>query len=263
MNEEIEYAEMLEIPVSTVNVIRRTNKKHKTAKADSQEMKEEVISKINDSPILTENSFAPFEPDPEREQADFDPTDFPFEESGIPKGRRWSDLLLKVEFGLSCALCLGIFLTNVWMPESAVNTFFRSLTKTAEQTDERDYSDFVLSGLLSEDSDAEMTISPTGILSFVTEGCVYPAADGKISQITQNDNGTYTVKISHTDSFTGIIDGLDYISYEVGQNVKNNVPIGYTNGNAEVKVTMYSDGQLLNCFSLDEDNTLAWVTEED
>ena len=35
MNEEIEYAEMLEIPVSTVNVIRRTNKKHKTAKADS------------------------------------------------------------------------------------------------------------------------------------------------------------------------------------------------------------------------------------
>ena len=263
MNEEIEYAEMLEIPVSTVNVIRKTNKKHKTARTDTQEMKEEVISKINDSPLLTENSFAPFEQEFEQNQSNFEPSDFPFENEDAPRNKRWTDMLLKVEFGLSCALCLGIFLTNVWMPESAVNTFFRSLTNTIEQTDERNYSDFVLSGILSEDSKAEINLSPTGILSFVTEGCVYPAADGKITQITQNDNGTYTVKISHTDSFTGIIDGLDYVSYEVGQNVKSNVPIGYTDGNAEVQMTMYSDGQLLNCFSLEEDNTLAWITEED
>ena len=107
MNEEIEYAEMLEIPVSTVNVIRKTNKKRKDARGDSQEMKEEVISKINDAPFLTENSFAAFESISDQNQTDFEPNDFPFEGESTSRERRWSNLLLKVEFGLSCALCFG------------------------------------------------------------------------------------------------------------------------------------------------------------
>ena len=44
MNEEIEYAQMLEIPVSTVNVVRKKRiKKRKT-----QDIKETVLSKVND-----------------------------------------------------------------------------------------------------------------------------------------------------------------------------------------------------------------------
>ena len=45
MNEEIEYAQMLEIPVSTVNVVKKRGRKPKKSTA----LKEKVISKVNDA----------------------------------------------------------------------------------------------------------------------------------------------------------------------------------------------------------------------
>ena len=257
MNEEIEYAEMLEIPVSTVNVIRKNL-------PQTNELKEEIISKVNERYATAFGSEPPFQDSMEDPQ----PTDEngygvnplslqPFEMQD--KKARLHEQILKVEFGLSCALCLGIFLTNVWMPNSAINTFFRSLAPENKVTDERVYTDFTLSKLLGEDSKAVLTLSPAGVLTFVDEGCVYPTADGKVSNITKGEDGRYTVEISHSDTFLGVIAGLDYVYYEVGNTVKHNVPIGYSNGENEVKVTMYSEGNLLNCFAVSEDNTLSWL----
>jgi len=48
----------------------------------------------------------------------------------------------------------------------------------------------------------------------------------------------------------------------VGDKVKANVPVGYTDGEAQVQVTMYSNGELLNCFQVTEENCLAWITQE-
>ena len=44
-----------------------------------------------------------------------------------PKESRKSGIILTVEFAVACLLCGGIFLTNVFMPTSAINTFFRGL----------------------------------------------------------------------------------------------------------------------------------------
>ena len=152
-----------------------------------------------------------------------------------------------------------IFL-NVFLPQSAINTFFRSIYSASTATaDTREYSEFTLSPVVSELSDAELSLSPTGILSFTDEGCVYAAADGTVSGVTQNEDGTYTVKIAHSDSFTGVFNGLDFIYYAEGDTVLANVPLGYSNGESEVQVTMYSSGVLLNCFQLTEENCLAWV----
>ena len=264
MNEEIEYAEMLEIPVSTVNVIRKTAKKRsKTMFADERQgLKDETISRVNEKvhPYAVYSGKAtPVDPVLDAK------SEYPVEndlETVLPtKKERAQAWVLKAEFGVACALCLGIFLTNVWMPNSAINTFFRSLIPEKQIADERDYTDFTLSSILGADSDAEMTLSPTGIISFVSEGCVYPTADGKVSALTQDENGKYTVTISHTDSFSGVITGLDYVYYEIGQEVKHNVPVGYSIGENEVQVAMYDGGNLLNCFSVTEENTLAWVVE--
>ena len=46
MNEEIEYAEMLEIPVSTVNIVKK--KRGKKRKNQDADLQESVIEKIND-----------------------------------------------------------------------------------------------------------------------------------------------------------------------------------------------------------------------
>ncbi len=319
MNEEIEYAEMLEIPVSTVNVVRK-NQRRKRAKASelaaentaatptdlpANPLKESVIAQVNDRLNETPNAETPpteaelplenAEQSAQEGRLDFEPIPeridtlrlYSAEETGAwredaygqnshqenqNEGGRYAfkykkgenkafRIALNAEFIAACALCGAIFLTNVFMPTSAINTFFRSINNAnaIAQTDARHYTDFDLSPVVSELSGAELSLSPTGILSFANDCCVYPAANGKVSSVTQNANGSYTVKISHSDTFTGVFNGLDNVYYAVGEEVFANVPLGYTDGEEEVQVTMYSGGVLLNCFELTEENCLAWV----
>ena len=315
MNEEIEYAEMLEIPVSTVNVVRkkRGRKRKAQSPASQPDLKESVIAQVNDK--LLEN-----EPQVEHVSAEaelfaesansagdvhfgdvperidtvrlYSASDKPFaglddlegvderyalddlEEGGRyalneeprleTRAERRVRIALGAEFAVACALCGAIFLTNVFMPNSAINTFFRTLGENTAiaETDTRVYSDFTLTPVVSELSDTQLTLSETGVLSFTDECCVYPAADGKVSAVTLEEDGTYTLKISHSDSFTGVFNGLETVYYAVGDEVKANIPVAFAGGEAEVQVTMYSDGVLLNCFELTEENCLAWVTQE-
>ena len=333
MNEEIEYAEMLEIPVSTVNVVKKKNRRVRGK--NQPNLKERLISRVNDrvgndsyaeegaysapasameqNPIYASAENAAIEdaaqntPAPESEVNAYAYADggerletvllsdeegktakkrrgrffFGRKDESVPldeeeggyddggtgviktKAERRSGIFLTVEFALACALCGTIFLTNVFMPTSAINTFFRSLMPAEEeQADNRIYSDFTLASVVSELSDAEITVSPAGVLSFTDECCVYPAVDGKVAEVTKNASGTYDVKISHTDSFYGIISGLDYVYYTVGDKVYSNVPVGYSKGESAVQVTMYSGDELLNCYAVDDENCLAWIESE-
>ena len=332
MNEEIEYAEMLEIPVSTVNVIKKKRgRKRKTEPLESTatpslpaqvcapNLKESVIAQVNgkmQQDPIAENPIAEHEITAEaalfaesansdgalnfgdiperidtvrlysarekafRKEIALSAEDYAFEsEETENNGGRYEPnpetkaetkaekqvrLVLGAEFALACALCGAIFLTNVFMPGSAVNTFFRALDGRTQvnATDTRIYTDFTLSGVVNDFSDTELNLSPTGILSFTDECHVYPVANGKVSAVTENEDGTYTLKIAYSDSFTGVIDGLDQVYYEEGEAVKTNVPVGYSYGEAEVQVTMYSGGALLNCFELTEENCLAWIEQE-
>ncbi|MBQ8395004.1 MAG: hypothetical protein IJX49_05465 [Clostridia bacterium] len=312
MNEEIEYAEMLEIPVSTVNVVRKKRRKKQSSPVlpTAQEelpLKDSVIAQVNDriGDPTTEPTFPEAELSlPEEEgRLDFDPIpdridtvrlyasegkrsfwkknglqaqDYAFTPENQNEGGRYElnskkhpskavRIALGAEFAAACVLCGAFFFTNVFMPSSAINTFFRALGNPSTETsatDTRAYSDFTLSPVVSELSDTEITLSETGVLSFTDECCVYPTADGTVSEVTKTEEGLYTLKISHSDTFTGVIQGLDYVYYAVGDEVKANVPVGFSKGDSEVQVTMYSQGELLNCFQLTEENCLAWVSEE-
>ncbi|MBE5744989.1 MAG: M23 family metallopeptidase [Clostridiales bacterium] len=309
MNEEIEYAEMLEIPVSTINVVRNKKGKNKRKsqppfypnEPKTPDLKDSVIAQVNDklfengAPKITadadlfaegvnSNGDVRFEDYPERidtirlynenERPFYDdmPEDFsqnaatdnvqPYPPTS--KSEKKLRRVLGVEFALACALCGGIFLTNVFVPNSAVNTFFRSLSSTPATeapADTRVYSDFTLNGVVSDFTDVEMTLSQTGVLSFQKECCVYPAVDGTVREVLLTDNGTYSVKIGHSDTFTGVIDGLSQVYYAVGDEVKSNVPVGYSDGETQVQVTMYSNEELLSCFQVTEENNLVWVTQ--
>lgn len=281
MNEEIEYAEMLEIPVSTVNVVKKRGRKPKKSTA----LKEKVISKVNDAaetpvPLKAEEETPPAIETEEVAAAEAVEAALPIrlpteqeEAQGILKKyksfsyanldddqtpARHERLILGIEFAAACALCFGIFLTNVFMPDSAINTFFRSLGGgKEEQADTRVYSDFTLSPIVLE-AGAELTVSETGIVSFTESCCVYPTADGVVSDVLQNADGSFTVKIAHSPTFTEVVNGLDYLPYELGDSVKANVPLGYSDGEGEVQVTMYDSGELLNCFSLSEQGAPVW-----
>jgi hypothetical protein len=173
-------------------------------------------------------------------------------------------IALNAEFIAACALCGAIFLTNVFMPNSAINTFFRSIhsATAVAQTDTRTYSDFTLSPVVSELSDTELSLSPTGILSFTGEACVYPVCDGTLRSIAVNPDGSYMITVDYSSTFSGVIDGLDSVYAVEGEKVKANIPVGYSSGDKEVQVTMYSGGELLNSLSLTDENCLVWSAQE-
>lgn len=178
-----------------------------------------------------------------------------------PAKKEKYSLVLGLEFAAACALCLGIFLTNVFMPNSAINTFFRFLGNSPVEADARTYADFTLSGVIYEEG-TELLLSETGVLSFTDAGCVYPAVDGTVTDVLQESDGSWTIKISHSPSFSEIISGLSYAPLQVGDIVKSNIPVGYSDGQREVQVTMYESGELLNCFHVTESGELAWTVEE-
>ncbi len=315
MNEEIEYAEMLEIPVSTVNVIEKPRKKRRNsaknralpppAENDKADLKDSLIAQINDK-VAPPETDAPTPEQPseslinyetpevradslESEYSDRIDTVRLLSAAGKKKRRlahqseanvsigetqneapvyemngrsRAARIVLGTEFALACALSATIFLTNVFMPNSGINAFFNGLNKTEAKGDSRTYADFTLSSVVSTLSETELALSDAGVLSFTDECMVYPAADGKIAEVAVAEDGTYIVKISHSDSFTGVFEGLNQVYYAVGDDVKAKVPMGFSKGEREVQVTMYSEGELLNCFQMTEEGCLAWVEKE-
>ncbi len=301
MNEEIEYAEMLEIPVSTVNVIRKRRRRKKNDESPLNDSLESKNARLKDSLIESVNSRLTEEKEtevPRETQREIEengpegninfhddervdtvrlystnedgtelfPYDYPLNDRNEYEPKRESRatrIALGVEFGLACALCSAIFLTNVFVPNSAINTFFRSMRNSSETATAKSYTDFTLSPVVSELSDAKLSLSPEGVLSFTDECCVYPAADGTVCELIKGEDGLYTLKISHSDSFTGVIEGLNVVYYAVGEEIKANVPVGFSKGEEEVRFTMYSEGELLNCFELTEENCLAWISTQE
>ena len=300
MNEAIEYAEMLEIPVSTVNVVhKKRNRKRKSEQAKVTTVKESLLERAQRPTSAPEiladaGAFAesvnsqgdvlfdvperidtvrlysaydkPFLGDGQLRNREYDFAEEESEEEETPtlqstKRSRGAKIALGIEFTACCALCGAIFLTNVFMPGSAINTFFRFLGDTTTKTDARTYSDFTLSPVVSEFTDAELSLSDTGVLTFKSQCHVYPAVDGTVTSVSKSDAGYYTLKIAHSDTFTGVISGLQQVYYTEGDSVKCNVPVGYADGETDVQVTMYSFGELLSCFELTEENCLAWVNQ--
>lgn len=243
MQEEVDYAEMLEIPVSTVNVVRKKNKR----KGD---IKEKVIERVNER---MEEPAADFVGEEESRVAES-----VLVEGGVDREKERGRRIVVGEFIAACLLCVCIFLTNVFMSDSAINTFMNSLfSPAATAADKRTYTDFTLSGIVSERSALSVETSPTGVMSFTGETMVYPVCDGKVGSLSKGEEG-YTLVISHSDSFQSIVTGLTNVYYAVGETVKGNLPVGYTDGGNTVQVMLYEKDSLLNCFAVDSKNCISW-----
>ena len=242
MNEELEYAEMLEIPVETVTVKRKERKKRE----QEPDLKEQLVQEVN-----------------ERVGAGEDPAyaeSTPIARANAYEGKRQklSKRIILGEFIAVCALCATIFLTNIFMTDSAINIFVRGLFRgEAAQADNRVYSDFTLSPVVSDMADADIAVSETGVLSFTSKCSVYSPCNGTVASVSGTAEAGYTVEIKHSDSFSTIMSGLDAVYSAAGETVRSNIPLGYTDGEGEVRVMFYSEGALLHCLTVDE-NTLAW-----
>ncbi len=242
MNDELNYAEMLEIPVETV----RVNKREKRKKAEP-DLKEQLIQDVNERVNAAESDPAYAESTPIARAP----------EETVREKREHRILL--IEFVAACALCATIFFTNIFLPGSAVNTFLRGLFagEEAETADTRVYTDFTLSPLVNDTVGADIAVSNTGVLSFTAEASVYPPADGTLLAVNGDAETGYTVEVGHSDHFSTVMSGLDTVYFAAGDEVKATIPVGYSDGEGEVRVMFYSDGSLIDSCTVTEDG-LAW-----
>ena len=167
--------------------------------------------------------------------------------------------MLVIEFIAVLALCATILLTNLLWADSAINTFFRGLVseeETVNAPDERVYSELTLGSVVS-DADIQCSVSDTGVLTFTGACSVYAPYGGTIKNVDEN-NGTYTVEIEHTTSFTSVIAGLTNAYFAAGDTVYSTIPVGYSDGTAEVSVSLYDSGSLIQSYSVNENNDIVW-----
>lgn len=244
MEQGLEYAQMLEIPVSTVSVVKKKSLFSRRAKP-ADDLKDRVVETVN-----------------ERLDGQPDQLDRPFEENNgyvetedltapapvkTKKKLGVAGKILIAETAAACLLAAGIFLTNVFVPNTAINTFMGGLTAVKEK--EASYNQFKLTSVVSELSDADVAVTDDGVIHFTQKAAVYPVCDGEVASVTQTDS-LYTVKIAHTSKFVSVITGLDTVYAAQGDEVKSNLPFAYSNGENEVRVSMYDGDTLLNCYTL-------------
>lgn len=262
MNEQIDYAEMLEIPVSTVNVVRKKSRKKRT---EPEDLKDRVVQTVNER-VREEVVDAPIEEElaATRVAASENLTEPIAEETPAPvkeKKKFFDSKILVAQFVAVLALCATIFLTNIFWKQSAINTFFAGLLNPAEQvqteTDDRVYTQLTAGSVVSDDS-IVCAVSETGVLSFTGECSVYSPCSGKITDVAQGENGLYTVTIEHTGKFSTRISDLSRVYAAKGDNVYANIPVGYSAGEQAVSVSMFDQGNLISAYTVNENNDIVW-----
>ena len=121
MNSELDYAQMLEIPVNTVNVVKKRSIFKRKQEKKEEDLKDLVVDSVNERVgdyVETEDLT-----DPE-----------PLAKKGVFSALK--DKKTAILFAETVAVCLlacTIFLTNVFMPNSAINTFLNYFSAPAEQ----------------------------------------------------------------------------------------------------------------------------------
>ncbi len=246
MNREVDYAEMLEIPVSTVNVVKKKRRR-------AQTLENRLFDSVNERVMAEEDGYS-------AQIAENTPVEdhevkAPF---AFKRNSKESKIFI-AEFVGACFLCSAIFITNILMPNSFFNSLAKGVfgVKSGEEADLRSYSDFTLSGIVGDFSDVEVAVSNSGVMSFTAKSAIYPVCDGVVESVIESEDG-YTMVISHSSTFESIITGMTTPYCVKGDEVKGNLPVGYSDGEMEVSVMLYDNDSLLSCFSVNDGNSIIW-----
>lgn len=277
MNEKLQYATMLEIPVNTANITYKPTKKRRIFKRKGKSpeaVKEELLSKVNaeseiqeqtmPQEIVAETSEERVEVSEEvmpqaAESAAEEPAEQPADEvyvsTSVRKKKRkpfFKFSVISAEIVAIAVLVGAIFLTNALYSDSAINVFMRRVFSVESAAAEKTYKDF--SPVMNFNGDVSVD---NGIISYTGSGAVYAPTFGTVSSVVQEEDGTYTMNIAHSAVFSSTLSGLSYAYLGAGDSVFGNIPVGYV-----------KDGGLTMCFNSEnavitdytiEDNAVLWA----
>ena len=255
MNEKLEYATMLEIPVSTCSVTLKPTKKRFFKKRNVkqiEEVKNELVSKIN-SNLDTEEQI---QENIDEENGVMETLQTETQNEKPKKTLKVKNLTSVTAFAIIGVLLAIIFLTNAFYPTSGLRVFLSSVFDNGEQvstiTDDRTFKDFSPVLCFSE----SQTTMEEGLITVSGEGSVYSSLDGVIKQVVVDESGKFSVEISHSDNFTSLISNLDFVYGEVGTTVFANIPVGYASENLEM-CFLGEDGTIITDYEI-VDNQVVW-----
>ena len=262
MNEKLQYATMLEIPVNTCTVRERVGRKskRKSKKVNSDEIKNKLITKINSQEEKKEsNALVVAE-----QESSVQPT----EEIALKEERRditvsvverkkkkFSFSVIGAQIAVIGVLIGAIFLTNAFYPDSGLNVFFREVFSSGQPSavDNRTYKDFApvlaVGGGLNLDG---------GVITIGSEGSVYSPCDGKVVSVTVSEDGKYSLEIAHGKNFSTTLSGLDYAYCTLGDEVYYNIPVGYTEAGGAKMCFLSGEGAVISDYTIDG-NSVIWA----
>ncbi|MBQ9756058.1 MAG: hypothetical protein IJV99_00495 [Clostridia bacterium] len=288
MNEKLQYATMLEIPVNTATVTYKPIKKKRKRpfgfgkKANPEQVKNQLIEKVNsesvenptEQDLLSKEEQVSVSPEQEyaeqvgvlEEQTDIEqaleePTQTQEQTATVkPKPKRSEKPRLKisvigVQFIIIGALMATIFLTSALNANSGINVFLRGVfgVEQSASVDNRTHLDFT--PVINVDGMA--TKVENGVMTFSGEGSIYPPCNGEVVSSEIDENGRYSLTIKHSEKFSSVITGLDYVYAELGGAVRGNIPVGYSKEDATMCFTGL-DGSIIAGYEI-IDNSVVWA----
>lgn len=276
MNEKLQYATMLEIPVNTANVTYKPIKKRRSfrRKAKNPEaVKQELLSKVNaeNERETAAETFAESAGDTAAEI----PTGALTETASVEnaetnenyadgtvnavvhkkeRGHFFKFTAVTAEVIAVFALIAAIFLTNAFYADSAINVFMRKVFSPAatETVREKTYDEFA--PVVNFGGDVSLS---DGVISCSGSGAVYAPVGGTVSSVAVEEDGTYTMGIAASGAFSAVLSGLTYAYLGVGDKVYGNIPVGYVKDGG-FTVCFNSENGVITDYTL-QDNAVLWA----
>ncbi|MBO5714490.1 MAG: hypothetical protein J6R83_03595 [Clostridia bacterium] len=251
MNEKQSYQEMIEMDQNTCNITYKPLKKRKKKTSSPEEIKNKVIEKVN-SVVEPEQT----EIQPEVAQTSEQDCTATIRPSKEKRKFQFKFTAVSVQIAIIGVLLATIFLTNALNANSGINTFFKSVFggEQINTVDARTYSDFVPT---LNYGDSALVLDEQGVITIAGVGSIYSAVNGKVKSIQYDEQTSkYTVEVSHSDTFTSVYTGLDYVYAEVGAEVFSNLPLGYTENS--VDLCFYSADSVITDYTLIDDQ-IVWA----
>ena len=252
MDKKLQYATMLEIPVNTCSITFKEEKKRwfRKKKKQHEQIKQELVDKVNSELIentnqqeVLQNQLTIVESQTENQLSDSQGQQNEIQEvllqseeelppqentaivSNAPKGKGKISII-GVQLAIIGVLIATIFLTNALYVDSGINVFLRSVlgTNQTASVDNREFDDFT--PVISLDNGASISMTD-GVMTLSGKGSVYSPCDGKVSLCQQEEDGTFTIEITHGTNFKSILKGLDYAYAGLNDSVYHNIPVGF------------------------------------
>ena len=264
MNEKLQYASMLELPVSSSSItVKPIKKKRVRRKKDlsPESVKQELLDKVNrdaESVSLEEVKENQIElsSNPQAQEGEIEENTTSLATVSKKEKKPFRLSVISVQLALVVLLVGIIAVTNVVNTNSGINVFMKSLFSPAQtvEADLREFNSFVPVLAFEE----ELTLSDSGILSVSGEGSVYSPCDGVVSMVKTNDDGSFTVEIAHSENFSTRIEGLTYLYSAEGDSVYSNIPVGYMKDFETSLCFLGVDGAVITGYEV-VDGTVVWA----